>query len=215
MYISIDSIYCILLITEINASTRLKSVIEKAFCFGYHLHPEEIWCGLAPRLKCSQPGCLFCASYGPVFQGSQIPGVLFVRKEPWDEMGEERNSVLTVNSLSVAEEIIVTGSPSSSDPTRLDCRPKVKGTTCWEPLVHIHESWEINILEASSPCWTSHQIATTRKFCKLLKTVQQTFKYFLSQTPFLVPGFQQGTGTVPCGGYVLVRGRRQHTGVSV
>lgn len=42
MLISIDSIYCVLLITEIKASTRFNSVIQKAFHSGYHLHPGEI-----------------------------------------------------------------------------------------------------------------------------------------------------------------------------
>lgn len=47
MLISIDSIYCILLITEIKASTRFNSVIEKAFYSGYHQYPGEIsvWAG--------------------------------------------------------------------------------------------------------------------------------------------------------------------------
>lgn len=53
MLISIDSIYCILLITEIKASTRFNSVIEKAFYSGYHQHPGEIlvWAGSTAEMK--------------------------------------------------------------------------------------------------------------------------------------------------------------------
>lgn len=69
MLISIDSIYCILLIIEIKASTRFNCVIEKAFYSGSHLHPGEIQCALVPRLKCSQFGYLLCASY------SSFPGI--------------------------------------------------------------------------------------------------------------------------------------------
>lgn len=54
MLTSIDSICCILLITEIKA-TRFKSVVEKAFYSGYHLWPGEIGCGLVPRLNAVWP----------------------------------------------------------------------------------------------------------------------------------------------------------------
>ena len=77
MLINIGPIYCVLLITEIKAYLRFISVIEKAFYFGYHLHPGENRCGLVPRLKCSQSGYLLCASYNSI---PQIPD-LSLRKE--------------------------------------------------------------------------------------------------------------------------------------
>lgn len=67
MLISIDSIYCILLINEIKASTRFNSMIEKAFYSGYHQHPGEmlVWAGSTAEMK----SVWVPASYNTVFQG--------------------------------------------------------------------------------------------------------------------------------------------------
>lgn len=76
MLISIDSIYCILLITEIKASTRFNS--EKAFYSGYHQYLGEI-------LVCAGSTAEMKSVWVPALCKVQhsIPGIsdLFVRKE--------------------------------------------------------------------------------------------------------------------------------------
>lgn len=77
-----------LLITEIKASIRFKSVIEKAFFSGYHLHSEEIWCGLVLRLKCSKPGLITTPkpSVQVMAQYYRDPWLSCEKRGPWDEM---------------------------------------------------------------------------------------------------------------------------------
>lgn len=86
-------------------------MIEKAFYSGFRLHPGEIGYVLVPRLVSVWVSALCKLKHSS-------PGIpdLFVEKKRERTLrrnGEGKNSVLAVSSLSVVEEVILIGFPSS------------------------------------------------------------------------------------------------------
>ena len=131
-----------LLMTEIKA-TRFKSVTEKAFYSDYHLHPGEIWIQVGWFQGWNVVSLGTC-SVQVMARYYSNPWPFWEKRGLWNEM--EGKEFSTDGQF-----------PECSGRDSRDWIPflllhilvewnvDLNWNSCWEPLVPIHEDWEIHI----------------------------------------------------------------------